>query len=150
MRAASDELLAPIIQLRRRIAAIRRALAPHQAAFATLARPDFELHEELGQPWPGLVDRLHQTMAATENARDLLLGSFDVLMARTGQRSNQAIQTLTVLSAVLLPASLLAGIMGMNFDLPIFDAPGAFVVVVGVMVGVALAILAVARAKRWI
>lgn len=150
MRAASNELLGPIIRLRRRIGAIRRALAPHEAAFATLARPDFELHEELGQPWPGLVDRLHQTMVATENARDLLLGSFDVLMARTGQRSNQAIQTLTVLSAILLPASLLAGIMGMNFDLPFFDAPGGFAIVIGVMVGVALAILAVARAKRWI
>jgi magnesium transporter len=150
LQATSDELLAPIIRLRRRIADIRRALAPHEAAFAALARPDFELHEELGQPWPGLVDRLHQTMASTENARDLLLGSFDVLMARTGQRSNQAIQTLTVLSAVLLPASLLAGIMGMNFELPIFDAPGAFALVIAVMVGVALAILVVARAKRWI
>jgi magnesium transporter len=150
LRATGDELLAPMIRLRRRIGFIRRALAPHETAFAALARPDFELHEELGQPWPGLVDRLRQTMTATENARELLLGSFDVLMARTSQRSNRAIQTLTVVSAILLPASVLAGIMGMNFDLPIFDRPDVFWVVIGAMVAVALAILAVARARHWI
>ena len=82
--------------------------------------------------------------------RDLLLGSFDILMARTGQRSNRAIQTLTVLSAMFLPAAVLAGVMGMNFDLPIFDDGRAFMIVVGVMIGVALAILSVARVKRWI
>ncbi len=150
LRATGDELLEPIIRLRRRIAFVRRALAPHEAAFAALARPDFELHEELGRPWPGLIDRLRQTMAAAENARELLLGSFDILMARTGQRSNRAIQTLTVLSAMFLPAAVLAGVMGMNFDLPIFDDGRAFMIVVGVMVGVALAILSVARVKRWI
>jgi magnesium transporter len=150
LRAIGDELLEPIIRLRRRIAFMRRALAPHDAAFAALSRPDFELHEELGQPWPGLIDRLRQTMAATENARELLLGSFDVLMAHTQQRSNRAIQTLTVLSAMFLPAAVLAGVMGMNFALPLFDDDRAFVVVVGVMVGVALAILGVARVKHWI
>ena len=150
LRATGDELLEPIIRLRRRIAFVRRALAPHEAAFAALARPDFELHEELGRPWPGLIDRLRQTLAAAENARELLLGSFDILMARTGQRSNRAIQTLTVLSAMFLPAAVLAGVMGMNFDLPIFDDGRAFMIVVGVMIGVALAILSVARVKRWI
>jgi magnesium transporter len=150
LRARGGDLLAPIIDLRRRIALLRRTLAPHQAAFEPLARPDFELHEELGQPWPGLVDRLRQTMAATENARQLLLGAFDVLMARTSQRSNQAIQTLTVVSAMFLPAAVLAGIMGMNFRLAFFDDPAGFAVVVATMVIVALGILGVARARRWI
>jgi magnesium transporter len=150
LRATGDELLGPIIKLRRRIAFVRRTLAPHEAAFAPLGRPDFELHEELGQPWPGLIDRLRQTMAATENARELLFGSFDVLMAHAQQRSNRAIQTLTVLSAMFLPAAVLAGVMGMNFDLALFADGRAFVVVVGVMIAVALAILGVARFNRWI
>ncbi|HVQ23239.1 MAG TPA: CorA family divalent cation transporter, partial [Candidatus Saccharimonadia bacterium] len=150
LRAGGNELLAPIVRLRRRIGFVRRTLAPHEIAFAALARPDFELHDELGQPWPGLVDRLRQTMAATENARDLLLGTFDVLMARMGQRSNQAVQTLTVVSAMFLPAAVLAGVMGMNFQLAFFENSGGFIVVVSVMVLVALAILGVARWRGWV
>ena len=150
LRAGGNELLTPIVRLRRRIGFVRRALAPHEVAFAALARPDFELYDELGRPWPGLVDRLRQTMTATENARDLLLGTFDVLMARTGQRSNQAIQTLTVVSAMFLPAAVLAGVMGMNFKLAFFDDSGGFVLVVGVMIFVALGILGAARVKGWI
>jgi magnesium transporter len=150
MRSPEKDLLSPIIEIRRRIAFVRRTVAPHEAAFAPLARPDYGLHDELGQPWPGLIDRLRQAMAATESARESLFGSFDVLMARTGQRSNEAMQTLTVVSAMFLPAAVLAGVMGMNFELPLFEDPRAFWVVVGSMVGVALAILAVARAKGWI
>jgi len=150
LRSTHKDLLAPIIEIRRRIAFLRRTMAPHETAFAPLARPDYGLHDELGQPWPGLIDRLHQAMAAAENARELLLGSFDVLMARTGQRSNEAMQTLTVVSAMFLPAAVLAGVMGMNFELPLFEDPRAFWVVVGSMLGVGLGILAVARAKGWI
>ena len=150
LRAGGEELLTPIVRLRRRIGFLRRALAPHEVAFAALARPDFELYDDLGQPWPGLVDRLRQTMTATENARDLLLGTFDVLMAHTGQRSNQAIQTLTVLSAMFLPAAVLAGVMGMNFKLAFFEDSGGFALIVVSMIVVALGILGVARAKGWV
>jgi Mg2+ and Co2+ transporter CorA len=38
----------------------------------------------------------------------------------------------------------------MNFHLPFFDDPNGFLLVVGIMTGVALVILVVARAKRWI
>ena len=51
-------ILSQIVRMRRRIGLIRRTLAPHRVAFAALARPDMALHEELGEPWPGLTDRL--------------------------------------------------------------------------------------------
>ena len=84
------------------------ALAPHRWAFAPLARPDFEL-EGLGKPWPGIVDRLDSTVDAVENARELLIGAFDVYMATSAQRTNDVMKALTILSAILLPAVVLAG-----------------------------------------
>jgi Mg2+ and Co2+ transporter CorA len=115
--AVLDELAS----LRRRAAALRRALAPHRQAFSALARPDAALQEALGRPWPGLLDRLDTTLAAIETARDLLLGTYDLLMTRVAQRTNDTMKTLTVLSAVLLPASLVSSVLGMNFALPLFD-----------------------------
>ena len=80
-----------------------------------------ELHEELGRPWPGLTDRLDRAVEAVENLRDLLLGTFDIHMGRAAQDANDVMKVLTLLSAVLLPAVVLAGVMGMNFKLPFFD-----------------------------
>ena len=71
-------------------------------------------------------------------------------MVRLSRRIFSAIQTLTVLSAMFLPAAVLAGVMGMNFKLAFFDDSGGFAVVVSVMILVALGILTVARARGWI
>jgi Mg2+ and Co2+ transporter CorA len=139
-----------VVELRRRTAALRRLLVPQRETFGPLSRPDFELHDELGQPWPGLVDRLERTIAGVERARELLLGSSDLYIARAAQRSGEVMRILTVVSAVLLPAIVLAGIMGMNFDVAIFDEPGNFWLVVAAMPGLAATILLVARLRHWI
>jgi magnesium transporter len=150
LRGPSDrDVLDRIVRVRRRISFIRRTLAPHRVAFAALARPDMALHEELGQPWPGLTERLERAIDAVENLRDLLLGTFDIHMGRAAQDSNETMKVLTLVSAVLLPAAVLAGIMGMNFDLPFFKDSDNFWLVVGVMIAFAITLLGVARWQRW-
>ena len=143
-------VLAEIVALRRRIGVIRRTLAPHRVAFAALARPEMELYEELGRPWPGLTERLERTLDAVENLRDLLLGTFDIYMGRAAQDANEVMKILTLLSAILLPSVVLAGVMGMNFKLPLFDDPNNFWFVVGAMVVFAGTIAAVARWRNWL
>ena len=148
--ARDGDLLASIVQVRRQIASIRRHVAPHRDALAGLARPDIRVEEGFGQPWPGLVDRLERVLDGVDHLRDGLLGTFDLHMARAAQRANDVMKTLTLLSAILLPAALLAGIMGMNFPLPMFDEPGNFWVVIVSMVALAGATLGVARWRGWV
>ena len=146
----TDGFLPNMVELRKRIARIRRSLAPHRAAFAPLARPDFALHEELGEPWPGLVDRLERTIDAVENARDLLVGSLEIYLGRVGQRTNEVMKSLTLLSAVLLPAVVVAGVMGMNFQMEFFDTSENFWIVIGVMLALGAGALIIAKLRKWI
>lgn len=143
------DVLSGIVATRRRISLVRRTLAPHRSALAALARPEMRAESEIGQPWPGLVDRLEGAMGALESLRDALLGTYDVHMGRVAQRANDVMKTLTMLSAVLLPAVVLAGVMGMNFEVPLFEEASNFFVVLGVMAGFAGMLLAFARWKRW-
>jgi magnesium transporter len=145
-----DDVLGDLVRIRRRVSLIRRTLAPHRYALAAMARPDMQVEETIGEPWPGLVDRLDSAIAAIEGLRDSLLGTYDIHMGRTSQRANDVMKVLTLLSAILLPAVVLAGIMGMNFKLAIFDESANFFVVLGAMVGLAVIILAVARWRRWL
>lgn len=139
-----------VVALRRHAATLRRLLVPQRETFGPLARPDFNLHEDLGQPWPGLVDQLEKAISGVERARELLVGSSDIYLGRLGQRANDVMKALTVLSAVLLPAVVLAGVMGMNFKLEFFDEPSRFWIVVAAMFGLAALVLGVARFRKWI
>lgn len=145
----SATFLREVVTLRRRVALLRRALAPHRWTFAPLARPDFEL-EGVGKPWPGIVDRLERTVDAVENARELLIGTFDVYMASSAQRTNEVMKALTILSAILLPAVVLAGVMGMNFRIGFFDNPTNFWFAIGAMGLLAVGVLGASRWRGWI
>jgi Mg2+ and Co2+ transporter CorA len=59
-------------------------------------------------------------------------------------------RVLTVLSAVLLPAGVIAGVMGMNFPAPLFEEAGLFYIVLGAMIALAVITLVFARLRRWI
>jgi magnesium transporter len=146
----SAGFLQRVVQLRRRTGALRRILVPQHDAFGPLTRPDFELHDELGEPWPGLVDRFERTIESVERARELLLGSSDIYLGRAAQRSGEVMKALTILSAILLPAIVLAGVMGMNFQLPFFNEPNNFWLTLMVMIGLAVVVLAVGRFRGWI
>ncbi len=149
-RRASSDFLTAVVVLRQRIAVIRRALTPNREALVPIVRPDFEVHKDVVRAWPGTIDRLERAIDGVDKARELLVGSFDIYLGRASQRSNDVMKTLTLVSAIALPAIVLAGVMGMNFKLPFFEDPNNFWVVVASTVGLALAILAASRWRGWI
>jgi magnesium transporter len=56
----------------------------------------------------------------------------------------------TLATVILLPATVLAGIIGMNFQLGLFDLLWIFWAVIAAMLGVAVLALTVAHTRRWI
>jgi magnesium transporter len=78
----------------------------------TIVRPDFKVHEDLVRAWPGTIERLERAIDGVDKARDLLVGSFDIYLGRSAQRSNDVMKTLTLVSAIALPAIVLAGSWG--------------------------------------
>jgi Mg2+ and Co2+ transporter CorA len=154
-RALAAKRVAPLtddlVAVRRRIATLRHELAPQREVFAALVRPvEEDPPSPIGWPWSGLNDRLERALDAIEQVRDQLLGSFDLVMTRTGQQTNDVMRVLTVISSVLLPSVVIAGVMGMNFKVAFFDDPSNFLVVLGAMTALALGILGVARLRGWI
>jgi magnesium transporter len=148
--STSSRFLEDVVVLRRRIARLRRTLAPNREALSPLERPDFEVRTDLGEIWPGTVQRLERAIDAIENTRELLVGSFDLYLGRASQRTNDVMKILTLVSAIALPGIVLAGVMGMNFKLAFFENTDNFFLVVGAMVAFALVILGAARWRGWI
>ena len=89
-------------------------------------------------------------MQSARDTRDSVVGSFDVLVARSGHRTNEIMKILTLGSMLLLPGAVIAGVMGMNFKVGLFDTGAYFWVVCGTIVALAMATITAARMRGWI
>ena len=66
-------------------------------------------------------------------------------------RTNQIVQTLTVITAIFAPLTLITGIFGMNFSvIPGLQHPAAFWITLGAMAFIAVSLLTLFRVKRYL
>jgi len=149
---SKDEVLGRLVEVRREIGRLRRALTSHREMLLALTRPELEAiaSSESAERFSSLRARLDEAVQAARDSRESVVGSFDVLIASTGQRTNDIMKVLTLVSVLILPGTLLAGIMGMNFKLGLFGEEMYFWVVLAAIVVIALATLGIARIRHWI
>jgi magnesium/cobalt transport protein CorA len=147
-----DGALARLVSARREIGRLRRALTSHREVILALARPELEAitSSSAAERFAALRERLEEAVQVARDARESVLGSFDVLLATTGQRTNDIMKVLTLASVLILPGTLLAGIMGMNFKLGVFTDALYFWVTLVAMALIAIATLVAARMRNWI
>jgi Mg2+ and Co2+ transporter CorA len=147
-----DASLRRLVELRHRIGWLRRALVAHRELVLALTRSELSAISttESAARFNALHEKLEGAVQSARDTRDSVVGSFDLLLTRTGQRTNEIMKVLTLASVLLLPGSLIAGILGMNFKLGLFQNDAYFVLVLAVMAGIAAATLGLAHARRWI
>ena len=148
----ADQEIERLISLRREVGTLRRALAAHRTPLVALTHPELEAlgDDDSGERFQLLVGRFEATMQEARDAREAIVGSFDVLLARSGQRTNEIMKVLTLASVILLPGALIAGIMGMNFKVGLFNETALFWVVVAVVAAIAPITIGLARRWDWI
>ena len=147
------QFLDALVQARKRIAELRRLLKSHRDVFHGLARPDFMATErpEDKPHFEALLRHYERAEDELESARDLVIGSFELLSARAAQATNDTMRKLTFATVLMGVLALVAGVMGMNFDAPIFETGVAgFLVVIGFMLGLSVTAVWIGMRRSWI
>ena len=126
--AEGSDYIERLIEMRKEVGKLRRALAAHRSALVSLTHPELEAlgDNDSGERFASLLRRFESTVQEARDAREAIVGSFDVLIARSGHRMNEIMKVLTLTSVILLPGALIAGVMGMNFKVGLFDEPMLF------------------------
>jgi Mg2+ and Co2+ transporter CorA len=152
-RPRTTPLFAKLVDIRHRISRLRRVLAAHRELFGSLGRPDFGRGVRSADPdvFVAVANRYESVLVSLESVRDVVLGSFDILMTRTAQRTNDVMRALTLATVMALPATVTAGFLGMNVIVPVpNDNPASFWLIAAAVVLFELVLFAVARWRRWI
>ncbi len=109
--------LAKIYQVRRELLALRRAIWPQRDAINSLIRDGSDLiSPEVRIYLRDCYDHAVQVMDMVETYRELASGLMDVYLSSVGNKMNEIMKLLTVISSIFIPLTFIAGVYGMNFN----------------------------------
>lgn len=149
----TEEFLSEMVELRNAVSKLRRWFMPHRDVFYAFARPDFQQisQSDSFEQFKMLNQHFESAVDAIESSRDTVLSIFDLYATKSDQLMNDLIRRLTFLTLILGALGLIAGILGMNYEVDvIFKSPYGFWLTVGGMVFLAIGLSIFARFKRWI
>ncbi|NUS60414.1 MAG: hypothetical protein HOQ01_05660 [Lysobacter sp.] len=139
-------------RLRRAVSMFRRLLSSHRDLFDALRRPDFrpDRDDEIDARYRAVSARYERAMDTVENARDLVIGSYELLETRLSQRTNETMRLLTFVTVLLGTLAVIAGVLGMNFQATLFESGSrGFWITVGLMALAVVVAMIVARRRDW-
>ncbi|MBW4680735.1 MAG: magnesium/cobalt transporter CorA [Microcoleus vaginatus WJT46-NPBG5] len=113
----THQTLQKIYQVRRELLALRRAIWPQRDAINTLIRDGSDLLGPSVRIYlRDCYDHAVQVMDMVETYRELTSGLMDVYLSSMGNRMNEIMKLLTVVSSIFIPLTFIAGVYGMNFN----------------------------------
>ncbi len=117
LKKGDNAVLEEIMDLRRSVSRLRRISARQLEVLYRISHGEFpQIPEHILPFYRDVHDHLLRISDLSENYRDLVSSLFDIHFSVVANRNNDVMKTLTVLSSIILPLSLIAGIYGMNFE----------------------------------
>jgi magnesium transporter len=119
-RPSQDDVRS-ILGLKRDVASLRRVVTPQRDVVGRLARREFpQISEALSYRFRDVFDHLVRLAEEANLYHDRVTSLLDAHLSFTSNRLNKVMKTLTVISTIFLPLTVLTGMFGMNVTLPIF------------------------------
>ncbi len=152
MRKNDSETLEDILKIRRGVARLKRISARQLQVLYRISHGEFpQIPEGVLPYFRDVHDHLLRISDLSESYRDLISGMFDIHFAVVSNRTNEIMKTLAVVSAIILPLSLIAGIYGMNFDyMPELKTRYGYFATLGAMLVITLLLLFYFWRRGWI
>jgi len=152
MKKGSNLILEDIMDLRRSVARLKRISSRQLEVLYRMSHGEFpQIPASILPFFRDVHDHLLRISDLSENYRDLVSSLFDIHFAVVGNRTNDVMKTLAVLSAILLPLTLIAGIYGMNFDnMPELHSRNGYWVTLAAMALLTISLLFYFWRRGWI
>lgn len=152
VRTGDYSVLEDIMEHRRSVSRLRRISARQREVLYRISHGEFEqIPPDVLPFYRDVHDHLLRVTDLTESYRDLINGLSDIHLAMVANKTNDVMKTLAVVSAIILPLSLIAGIYGMNFEyLPELKWPWGYFATLGLMATIAAVLLLIFWRKGWI
>ena len=133
-----------IIALRKSVWPLREVVHNLQDSESPIVTPNTKIYLR------DIYDHTIQIIDNIESARDIVSGMLDIYLSSVSNRLNEIVKVLTILSAIFIPLTFIAGVYGMNFDfMPELREPWGYPAVLAFMAIVAIVLVTYFKVKKW-
>jgi len=115
-QSPDQALLALSFRLRRSIFMVRKSLSPEREVLNGLLRRDFAFMKPEDRAYfMDVYDRILRLFDFADNLHELLSNAMESYLSSISNRLNEIMKVLTVITTIIMPLTLIAGVYGMNF-----------------------------------
>ncbi len=143
-----------ILKIREKLVTLRQSLSPLREIMGRITRGEFALVAGVNLTrFADLYDRTIQLVEVVDAHREEMSNIRDILVNVQTINTNNIIRVLTIISAIFLPLTLIAGIYGTNFrpgQIPEVSNPYGFYIMIAIMVTVASSLALIFKERGWI
>ena len=150
---AVPETVREMSLMRRDLISFRRVIRPQISVVEALEGEEYPFFKEEQEVYFGdIADHIRRIWDGLEDCKEVVDGLAETSNWLTSHRIQEIMRVLTIVMALLAPATLLASIYGMNITLPGGRESGLWplLVMLLVMLGIAVAMLVFFRRRRWL
>lgn len=148
----TPDVLAELLRVKREVSYLRKTLIMEREVLARLIRGEFALVEDREIAYyRNVYDHLVRYTDLIESAREMVSDLMQTHLAAVSNRLNEIMKVLTMISAGVLPMTLIAGIYGMNFTvLPEKDWEYGYPFALGLMALTGIVAFLLFKWKKWL
>ncbi|MFO7648666.1 MULTISPECIES: magnesium transporter CorA family protein [Halomonas] len=154
MQNGSDALMRQVIGYRSRLVKMRRVFNYHVGITQELTAYDYAHlprdNEDTLHAINDVHERFDRLLTLTQMYYDICGDLIDGYISLSSHQLNITMRILTVITAIFVPLTFIAGLYGMNFEhMPELGYRYAYFVVLGIMLGIGLTLVWLFRRKGW-
>ena len=114
---SSDDFLSDLLRFKRYAFALQQLADEHRAVFQAFLRPDFPYvsGDEVVEYFRELEVRYTRQSERLQAAQQEVTSAFDIYVSHQAHRTNSIVKVLTMVSALLLPVSVIVSFFGTSF-----------------------------------
>ncbi|MDP2983422.1 MAG: magnesium/cobalt transporter CorA [Candidatus Latescibacter sp.] len=147
---ASQKTFNELFLLKRGLINLRRIMTPAEEVVEQLGTMENELIQEENRVYfQDIHDHISSIQGLLQSYTEMVSGTMDTYVSLTTHRMTNVMRTLTIISTILLPQTLIASIFGMNLDLPFQKSPLGFYIIIGMDVLITGGMLWYFKIKDW-
>ena len=150
---AVPETVREISLIRRDLISFRRVVHPQIAVVEVLERVEYPfLKEDQDVYFGDIADHIRKIWDGLEDCKEVVDGLADTSNWLTSHRIQEIMRVLTIVMAIMAPATLLASIYGMNLHLPggRTETFLPLIIILLLMLGIAASMIWFFRRRHWI